>query len=710
MYAISKKVILVASFLWIFLGFSAGMANACVYLDPTASIYCSHNTVTVGNTLGFSGWGCDNDIYGDPPAITSRWWTVSSGAVVVVGGDSSATVRFGQTMQNAWVKYYVRDNEGATNWARHYVEVVNDPPICSGESVKHMNEDTSIVGNIDIDDPDGHDITNYGYHVTAPEGQEGAFHDISIYYYGSFAIFHYKFTPPQDYPYAESEGENDFKITVWGKDEYGGSGEGVSGAEITVSMHVYQVNDPPIIITDNLHYKIFKKQKTLFWTKVEDIEDSAADMTIVPINEFNYGSLEQVEDSNLHFKYTNNSFDSRTQGEDILVYKINDGHDGDVGAKDSEKEGQVKFTIKNRPPVAGSLNPCRDGLCGGIRDIWEEREDLYVAVVNTEVTTSEYTGGQYVLGIQTFLSDNQPVTFHVYTHPPIGKWEVYGSFMLYTVLESEIVYGQPMATTGIVRDPEGGEHEFFIILAFQSEKVVDVIVNNMLIITDVVDDHRNYTHVTVDTQRTLWLYGHDPDADTITFSFSQPDRGYITFGSPPSGSAESGYMYELIYTAPGTPGPDSFTYWVTDDEDEQSNKMTVLITVDDDEVTADLFAMSASMNIMEDSSKDDPGNTIVLVGGDMEDTGLHDLVYYISDMNRPTKGTLFCSGPGNRIVQYEPNPDENGEDSFQFWVRRSDGTGSCKHATISITIENVFDPPQAVDDYFIAYYLDKPRL
>ena len=60
------------------------------------------------------------------------------------------------------------------------------------------------------------------------------------------------------------------------------------------------------------------------------------------------------------------------------------------------------------------------------------------------------------------------------------------------------------------------------------------------------------------------------------------------------------------------------------------------------------------------------------------------------------KGTATIDAPGSWQVDYEPSPDANGSDSFDYTV--SDGHGGTDTGTMQVTITPVNDDPEAADD------------
>ena len=140
-------------------------------------------------------------------------------------------------------------------------------------------------------------------------------------------------------------------------------------------------------------------------------------------------------------------------------------------------------------------------------------------------------------------------------------------------------------------------------------------------------------------------------------------------------------------------GPDSFTYEICD-ADGDCNQATVTITVNPvndlpvavDDNTATNEDMTISVDVL---TNDD-------FGGDGPSTGA------ISVIGTPANGTATVNNngtpndPTDDTVDYIPDPDYNGPDSFTYEI--CDANGDCDQATVNVTVNPVDDAPNAVDD------------
>jgi len=169
-----------------------------------------------------------------------------------------------------------------------------------------------------------------------------------------------------------------------------------------------------------------------------------------------------------------------------------------------------------------------------------------------------------------------------------------------------------------------------------------------------------------DTPITITLVGSDIDNTDITYKVtSNPTKGILEGKAP-----------ELKYTPnPDFFGDDSFDFTVSDGFIE-SNSTTVKITVSS--INDPPTANPQSVVTDEDNAID-----ILLAGADVESDPL---TFKIT--KNPVNGSTSGNPPN---VKYKPNPDFSGTDSFTFVA--NDGKADSQTATITITINEINDPP-----------------
>ena len=183
-----------------------------------------------------------------------------------------------------------------------------------------------------------------------------------------------------------------------------------------------------------------------------------------------------------------------------------------------------------------------------------------------------------------------------------------------------------------------------------------------------------------DTALPITVTGSDADGDPITFGIvSGPSSGTISGFDPATG--------ELIYTPnENFTETDSFVFEACDPHPEHGcaqTTVTITVTPINDPPIAQDDARTTSEDVQTgffDLLVSDPDNTL----GELT----------TSIISGPTNGTVVL-GP-NHDVNYIPDPDFSGTDSFVYQV--CDPSGACDVATVTLTVLPVDDPPVALND------------
>jgi gliding motility-associated-like protein len=90
-----------------------------------------------------------------------------------------------------------------------------------------------------------------------------------------------------------------------------------------------------------------------------------------------------------------------------------------------------------------------------------------------------------------------------------------------------------------------------------------------------------------------------------------------------------------------------------------------------------------SLNVLQNDSDNDPGDAIVPGS--------------VNILSNTSNGTLVVGGNG--IINYTPNSNYFGPDSFVYEV--CDTNGACSSASVTINVEQVNDAPNIVNDFFV---------
>ena len=168
----------------------------------------------------------------------------------------------------------------------------------------------------------------------------------------------------------------------------------------------------------------------------------------------------------------------------------------------------------------------------------------------------------------------------------------------------------------------------------------------------------------------------DPDSDPITaVKETEPSNGTATLN--PNGS--------FTYTPnPDYTGPDSFTYYASDGN-LSGTTATINITVNNVNIPPDAQADSAIT--------DEDAAVVVSVLDNDSDPDLDPLT--ITLVSDPANGSAAITNAGTTVT-YTPDLNYIGLDSFTYTI--SDGQGGTDTASVTITVDPVNDPPNAVDD------------
>jgi outer membrane protein OmpA-like peptidoglycan-associated protein len=161
----------------------------------------------------------------------------------------------------------------------------------------------------------------------------------------------------------------------------------------------------------------------------------------------------------------------------------------------------------------------------------------------------------------------------------------------------------------------------------------------------------------------------------------------VTITTPPThGTVVVNDDNTVTYTPdPDYSGPDTFSYTVTDGDNQTSTAAVAITVASVDDVPV---ATADAATVVEDTAT--PIDVLA------NDTGLGDGPIVVTT-SEPGHGTVTVSGG---IVTYTPAPDYHGPDSFSYTVTDADGQTST--ATVTIDVTSVSDSPAAVADVVTA--------
>ena len=184
-----------------------------------------------------------------------------------------------------------------------------------------------------------------------------------------------------------------------------------------------------------------------------------------------------------------------------------------------------------------------------------------------------------------------------------------------------------------------------------------------------IADNQTVT-VQEDVAKSFVITGSDVEGSALTFTIlTQPTSGVLSGTAP-----------NLVYTPNlNFNGLDSFTFTVSDGQNNAVNPATVLLVV----VPVNDVPVAANQTITT------PEDVSILVN--LSATDPDGDVFTYSVVTAPQHGALSCSNCANPT--YVPALNYNGPDSFTF--KANDGTDDSNLATINITVTPVNDAPIA---------------
>jgi hypothetical protein len=179
-----------------------------------------------------------------------------------------------------------------------------------------------------------------------------------------------------------------------------------------------------------------------------------------------------------------------------------------------------------------------------------------------------------------------------------------------------------------------------------------------------------------DTARVIDVVVNDTDVDGDTLTV-------LSFGQGANGVVVDSGNGTLTYTPDnGFDGVDTFTYTVTDGAGG-TDTATVTVTV----------SANPPPEALDDtaSTDEDTAVSIDVLANDSDPLG-----ETVSILNIATQGSLGVATINAGQIDYVPNADANGTDTFTYTV--TDGNGGTDVGMVTVTINPINDAPVAVDD------------
>ncbi|KPA15382.1 outer membrane adhesin-like protein, partial [Candidatus Magnetomorum sp. HK-1] len=579
--------------------------------------------------------------------------------------------------------------EGKENVFTIYISPVNDPPIISDLQTIDLLEDTPISITFLVIDVDSQDLT---YKVSEPMHGKLS---------GTYPVYLYS-------PDAHFNGSDNF--TFWVSD-------GSETSQITVTLNIQPVNDPPMV-SDINDIVTEEDVSVTIDLNASDIDSLTLSYRVSVLPE--HGSFE-LKDKQIIYTPNKDFF-----GSDIMSYQAYDGYT-------YSNQASIRLTITggNDPPHVLSDKIIIDEdqqYSGKLFGTDEENDSLTFLIqthpekgqinLNSQTGTYTYIPAENYFGSDIFsfyASDgklnSEPAQISI-TIQPVNDAPTVSDLNMnlnedersqeYQLIASDI---DNLTMTYQLKDlPQKGEITLDA-LTGKFTYMPGLNENGSDVFTYKVTDHQDESgtasvfvqikaindapvakdsslKLDEDSETNGYLMASDLDQDTLSFIIvTSPEKGDVELLDATQGK------YKYISHANKT-GMDSFAFQATDG-DIYSNQGKVLVTIQP--VNDAPTVTDTQIKLMEDNP----------AYGKLEadDIDGDTLTYQI--IKNGEKGTLTLTNPSTGNIVYLPNQNEFGEDTIQFAV--FDGNLQSNTATLSLIINSVNDMPYAESkEYVIA--------
>ena len=550
-------------------------------------------------------------------------------------------------------EYFVTDGEAQDKGlVTVTVGQVNDNPVAVTDTAT-TPEDTAktidVLGNdTDVDTDEALNLGTLHYEAEFSVSLTGV---TTAPAHGSVAISGNQiiYTPASNY-----YGSDTFTYKVL--DGHGGSDEG------TVNVTVDSENDPPRFVTNPANMDLFEDGIDGSSTfTVSDVETPAASLTVTVEDSSNtalvdLGDVTILQGLEGARTVTVNPKSNRNGTADITL-RVTDG---------SDDFAEYTFTVTVEP-----VNDAPVGIdnTGTINEDTSYTVDWTSLTSDVDIATNGDTLGVTITGQGSH--GNAVVSGNDIIYTPDADWNGVDSFV-YTVTDSHDATdtGTITVTVSQVNDaPEADDDS-----ATTNEEAAVTI----SVLTGDSDKDQSAS------------LNADPSAEVLSVSLTGaldgPDHGSVsTDGTTVTYTPDENYN-----------GTDTFEYFVSDGDVQDKGLVTVTIN----QVNDNPVAMSDSAATDEDETK-----IIDVLANDTDvDT---DETLNLGTLHYKTEFSVSLSGatvePANgsitivdNKIQYTPDADWNGTDTFTYWVQ--DGHGGSAEGTVTIVVGGENDAPVAADD------------
>ena len=620
-----------------------------------------------------------SDVETPAGSLTMQVISTSNGSLAGItdvtfsGSDGSRNVIVNpQNNQNdtvgTTVRIRVTDADGGTADATFVVTVapVNDAPTANGadktipeDTVNYAIDWTQLTSDVDI--ATNADVLSIS-EVTVPTHGSATFSGNNLYY-----------TPTANY-----NGDDSFTYTV--KDK------GNETATATITMHITQVNDAPVVTGENVTIE----EDT--WTTIDVLSndtDIDTDTTLNhPANEvLTIASIDNHEGA---------------KGTATLVYDEGLGRDVIKFDPDANFNGSVSFDYYvsdgKAAPVKGSVTM----MMTQVNDAPEPEDDI-ASVSEGEFVDIDVLLNDYDVDTDGTLNADLHSTASFRISQDAGDVvfvdEQHGSV---SIVDNKLHYAAPsdnwhgaVKIRYTLKDGHGltGTATVTVTVNAVNDRPVFETAPKDLMITEDGSDSFSFTVYDEETAAEnlnveVASTGDAEIVDTSDVSITKGTGGDRTVTVTPNANQHGGPIKIRLTVEDGDHEknvlPYEFFVTVTPVKDDPVAKDTAVTTAEETAAVIDVSSLISDNDLLTD-----PGEALTVS---------------VEDVNKPSVGSVSVA---EKQITYTPALDWNGVVSFKYTVK--DASGASDEGLITVTVTQVNDAPVAKDDKDIAFVEDTPK-